>query len=139
MDALTDILSMSPVPVKNVSLSSDCRGYVVMSCVIEEVEGGLTHVQSKAVEAMLNQLIDVACTVLSTDRLYERISLELSYSSYDEWLDAIGTIISIERTRDGKQLKIERYDPMIMDTVITFRDCYEADIMQCMQSVKING
>lgn len=138
MDALTEVLDMCPIAINHVHISTDRHGYVVMSCEIADIDQGLTEEQSRKIEDMLKQLVNMACTVMCTDPFYKRLSIEMAYSSYDEWLDAVGTIISVERVPEGNMLKIERYDPNIMDTVISYRNCYELEIMQQLQSITIN-
>lgn len=137
MDALTEILEMSPIAIQHVHLTRDENGHVVMSCEIADIDQGLTVEQAGLVEHMLKQLINMACTSLNHDYALKKISIEMAYSSYDEWLDAVGTIICVERTMDGKQLKIERYDPTLMDTITTYRNAYEHDLVCSMHAIQI--
>jgi hypothetical protein len=147
MDAIGEALRLSPIPIENLHFSDDMSGmsrHIIVSCELADLAQGLSFQQSKQVDNMLKQLIDIACTVISTDDTLNKISLEMSYSSYNDWLDQIGTIISIERTKcvgnnncQNEQLRIERYDPVIMDTIITYRDMYEFDLMNQLNSVRL--
>ena len=136
MDALVDILARSPVEVSHIHYCLDDRGHVIVSCEIADLDQGLTYDQAEEVDQMIRDLVNMACTVLSTIPNMMSINIELAYSSYDDWLDSIGTIVTVERTADNN-IKIERYDPSIMDTITTYRHVYENDLMNAMSQITL--
>lgn len=143
MDAILDILQMCPFPIAHSNLSTNYeQGLATLTVEIEDTHidtddvNGMTPEQAAQLECMCKQLINMACTVLSTDARFNRICMELAYTTYNDLMDIIGTIIIVERS-DEHLIRIERYDPKIMDTVTTFRSIYENDIMGQLEAIRI--
>ena len=137
MDALLEILSQCPVDVHHVHYTIE-NNHVILSCEIADIDQGLTVEQTTQVNKMIKELVNIACTTISTEPNIGKISIELSYSSYDDWLDTIGTIVIVEKTQSGI-IRIERYDPNIMDTVVTFKNMYEQDLMDDLSSFSLHN
>ena len=137
MDAIVKALDICPLPIQHIHITHEGADHVVLTVEIKELDDcmHMTVEQTAQIENMMKQLINMACTAMSTDQQYNRISIEIAYTSYNDWMDAIGTIILIEREHDV--VRIERYDPTIMDTVISYRSLYEGDLLDRLNCIRI--